>query len=312
MSRKLFGMISSKYSLPYTEQALNSFFENTKLSENDRFILIDNDNSYNLDGSSKPSEDNTFPIELIKNNNPKGFAENGNFFIEQALELEADLFFLNNDIIFTKDWLSPLEVETDSLLSPLSNREVQYVSSVVVQTTSKIMSMFVCANPMQLEQYQGNEAALAAISEAHQKNTQGYWPVYVAPFFAIKMPLNILKQLGFFDTSFGKAGGEDFDYCLRAYLAGFEVRYALQSYLLHFGGKSSWGGAETVAEQTEREKFFRNRFREKWGAKLHDMILLEDKNIFLDNPQIKAEDSQGQLRKVIESLLEGPAPSVKI
>ena len=103
--------------------------------------------------------------------------------------------------------------------------------------------------------------------------------MYVLPFFCVRIPQQVAQAVGNFDERFGKAGGEDYDYCLRAYLAGFSVQFALRSYLLHFGGKSTYSGAESDVEQTAREEKFRSEFRQKWGDGLADLILREQQNV---------------------------------
>ncbi len=288
-------MVSTAASTQYTSHALSSFFRTTTFRAGDSFVLIDNDGS--LGPLPAP-----YPVEIRKNPAPLSFAANANSLIERALAQGADLYFLNNDVIFTNGWLPPLEADVPAILSPMCNREIQYASSVVVAKTSHVSSVFLCPMTMSLEEYLGNEAALEAIAEAHRKTVGGSLRVYVLPFFCVKIPLVILRALGKFDESFGRGGGEDFDYCLRAYLAGFEVRYAVSSFNLHFGGKSSWSGAETGGEQQEREEKFRNVFREKWGDPLFDLILREDSRILTEAEELLREDQSGNLRSVVESL----------
>jgi GT2 family glycosyltransferase len=97
----------------------------------------------------------------------------------------------------------------------------------------------------------------------------------ILPFFCVKIPYAVYSRVGPMDENFGRGSAEDSDYCLRAWLAGFEVRHALQSYVLHFGGKSSWAG-ETKRESEERMKKFRELFEKKWGAALADLVLNEN------------------------------------
>ena len=266
----VFGMVSTANSLSYTLPALESFFRSTPLAPEDHFFLIDNDGSFTTDSARFPC------CEVLRNPAPLGFAANGNQLLERCRERGADLFFLNNDVIFTKEWLTPLLNPDPRILSPLCNREVQYASSVMVMKTSHVASLFVCNVGMTLADYTGNEAALEAIAEANRRQVSGFLRVYVLPFFCVKIPYCVQQAVGRFDESFGTGGGEDYDYCLRAYLAGFEVGYALGSFNLHFGGKSTWAVADAAEEQLAREAQFRAVFREKWGPELHDMILRED------------------------------------
>jgi GT2 family glycosyltransferase len=95
-------------------------------------------------------------------------------------------------------------------------------------------------------------------------------------FFAVKIPYSVYSKVGNLDESFGAGGGEDRDYCIRCYQAGFELRYALNSYILHFQGKSTWRGAETSEQTAARNRFYTGRFRDKWGTALFDVACLND------------------------------------
>src|SRR5204862_2667627 len=91
------------------------------LGENDLFVLIDNDANYR---GSLPAG---APIRVMANDGPKGFAENVNQAIALADERNADVYFLNNDIIFTPQWLDDLaSAADDALVSPFSNGEMQH------------------------------------------------------------------------------------------------------------------------------------------------------------------------------------------
>lgn len=296
---RIFGTITTSASHRYTPYCLRSFFRTTPLAPAERLFVIDNDGNY------EPQPDEAgLPVELVRNEAPRSYAANGNFLIDLALREKGDLYFLNNDIILTEGWIEPLLATDDAVLSPLSNREVQYVSSVMVVKSQKVQDVFMTAVGMKLEDYLEHEKAFDYIAETHRKKTEGSWTVYMVPFFCVKLPYRILSEVGRFDESFGRAGGEDFDYCLRTYLKGFSVRFALKSCILHFGGKSSWSGAETRDEQHEREDFFRSRFAEKWGRKLCDLILFEKHEVLDSVPGAREADKRSELKWVIESLLE--------
>jgi GT2 family glycosyltransferase len=86
----------------------------------------------------------------------------------------------------------------------------------------------------------------------------------------------VYSVVGNLDESFGAGGGEDRDYCIRCYQAGFELRYALNSYILHFQGKSTWRGGETREQTAARNRFYTERFKEKWGTALFDVACLNE------------------------------------
>lgn len=302
-----FAMVTTHGSRNYTPFALRSFFRGTQLQAGEKFFLIDNDSDYESDAAI-----NAFPIVLIRNPAPLGFADNVNQIISRALEENASLVFLNNDIIFPSAWFKPFRSDEPAIASPLSNREVQYASSVHVVKTQSVAKLFVSSMEMKLEDYVGNEAALEAIAEAHRATADGCLSVYVLPFFAVRLPLTVLKTLGHFDTSFGAAGGEDYDYCLRARLAGFDVRYILSSWILHFYGKSSWSGVEDSAARQTREANFKRVFRDKWGEDLFELLLHENLTVIERNRLEHGGQSPVSLRANIVSLLKDRPVKLRI
>lgn len=294
----LFGMISTKSSVNYTAVALRTFFAKTPFLSTDRFVLIDNDQT--LENSFVGN----YPVEILRNKEPKSFSQNGNTLLNLAKEMQASLFFMNNDVAFTDHWIDPLLEEDSAIISPLSNREVQYGASVVVVKSRHVANTFITTMPMSLEIYEENQATIGAIVEAHRKISRDFWRMYVMPFFCIKIPLKVQLGVGLFDESFGQAGGEDYDYCLRAYLSDYEVKVALSSYVIHFGGKSTWSGAETKEEQLSREKVFFERFREKWGGALYNLILKEQDDVLENLPGDRSGNTRESLKGNIEHLMK--------
>lgn len=275
---RLFGMITTKSSAQYTELALQSFFNTTSLESEDKFILIDNDCTYNLSESNS-----TGPIELVRPSYPRGFAANGNFLLERAREYRADLYFTNNDVVFTPNWITPLLDGQDQILSPISNREFRYKSN--------LLDMNIVMGIADLD---GKLDGLNKVAKEHSQRHAGFLKVIALPFFCVKIPLNVSKVVGNFDEEFGLAGGEDYDYCLRAYLAGFSVLYALPSFILHFGGKSSWDSGEEKTKHQQREDHFLRYFEKKWGKTLYHLAMTDDTSATSSDPfvtkMIKSQD----------------------
>jgi len=284
INRRIFGMITTSASAEYTPVAMSTFFKHTPFSERqDEFLLIDNNSSYT--GEIPPY------VKLIRNTAPLGFAANMNQVLIVAKEKMADAFLLNNDLAFTKNWSTQFTTDSTSILSPLSNRELQYDTNILNTRVA-----------MQLDEYLGNEEALDEIVRQHQQQNQTYFNALVLPFFAVRIPFAVIEKVGELDPSFGLGGGEDYDYCLRAHLAGFEIKYALGSYILHFGGKSSWSGAESQKQQLDRELKFKTTFREKWGEKLLDLILNDAESIVSENPELTKALQAGDYKTIITAL----------
>jgi GT2 family glycosyltransferase len=197
----LFGMVHLRSSKSYTKVTLDSFFKNTSLEDNDHLVVIDNDNSF--------SEINFHHDKLIviSNTVPLPFSKNANILISKSLEAKIDLFLLNNDIIFTKNWLSPFEISIRAIRLPVSNAQFQYrYNNLNLQMS------------MKLEQFLGFEKELEEIAETHVQNNQGLKLVHTAPYYCVYIPFTVLSSVGFFDEQFVPAGWEDTDYSVRSYL----------------------------------------------------------------------------------------------
>lgn len=281
---RLFGMVSTEASRLYTPKAVESFFSYTELAEGEKLLLIDNDGSLE---NSKLSGDKR--IEFVKNKTPLSFSENLNASIKRASG--GDVYFLNNDLIFTPNWLDPLLPITDAIATPVSNREFQYIKDGLR-----------CERYLSLEDYLGKERELLTVVDYHRSQRNGLQPVLCLPFFCVKLPAKVYEKLGPLDETFGKGGAEDNDYCLRAYLEGFQVLYALNSYILHFSGKSTWHGAETAEETKQRDNAYLKRFDEKWGLKLRRLAINGDLSVLAEDPNILSALQRGKFREVIIAL----------
>ncbi len=259
----LFAMVTVKNSHHYTSSAIASFFKNTLLKEDDDFLLIDND------GCDLESITNN-RVTKIKNLKPLSFSENVNQAITKSLKNNKNLIFLNNDIIFTQKWFEPLELNLKDVSIPVNNQIFPYKSK--------------CENlklkvTMNLNEFNENYDLLNEIVQIHKiKFKKNYkFQSLLMPFFCFKIPNKILNDVGYFDKSFGKGGGEDIDYRIRCAAKGYEVNFLLDSYLLHFHGKSTWDGGETSNQIDERNKTYTKAFKKKWGEEF-TKIFIERKN----------------------------------
>jgi hypothetical protein len=280
----IFAMVTTRHSHPYTNHALSSLIEHTKLASDDVVILIDNDADYPglpLDCVGK--------VEVVVNEKPRSFAANLNQTLDRAREPKATVVFLNNDLIFSRAWYEPLRVDGPFLLSPLSNAEIQYSEGGLE-----------CKLGMDLHDYLGKEELFREIVRRHRNRSHGYMKVLTFPFFAVKIPYEVYSIVGHLDESFGIGGGEDKDYCIRCYQQGFELRFALNSYILHFQGKSTWRGAETPEETAARDAFYMERFKQKWGSAFFDLLCLNDVSRL--PPDLRQAHDAGDFQQLIERL----------
>lgn len=248
---KYFCMINTERSQKYTYKALESFAKTTKLNEGDKFFLIDNDNTFQhqIEG-----------VNLIKNQTPKSFSENVNQILTQAIKDEVDFVMMNNDVIFTKNWLEPLENST-SIKVPLCNQHI-------TEKTER----FEVSPMMDLEDYVGNEEDLEVISQKiAQQNLKFNQPNLIS-FYCFYLPYSVGSVVGLFDEGF-ENGGEDVDYRLRASQKGYDTQLVSGSYVLHFAGKSTWRGGETKEEIEKRNQKYHQHFVSKWGAEAAKELL---------------------------------------
>jgi O-methyltransferase/8-demethyl-8-(2,3-dimethoxy-alpha-L-rhamnosyl)tetracenomycin-C 4'-O-methyltransferase len=287
----LFGMITTSRSREYTPVALKSFFERTPLKRDDRFILIDNNGDFVL-----PDEVPAERLTVVRHAEPQGFARNANLLLAEARKGQADLFLLNNDLVFTSGWLEPLLSSRRALLSPMSNAEVAYAAGALRMQPA-----------MDLSDYVGHESDLEAIARSHRRTHSGYKLAATAPFFCIKIPRVVYETVGDFDERFGQGGAEDRDYTIRAWIAGIPLEYALESFVLHFQGRSTWRGGETPEEQRQRDAHYLNAFQAKWGASLTQAFVRGDWSPFRSNAKLAEQITQQQFTPVVRYLRSHPS-----
>jgi GT2 family glycosyltransferase len=204
-------------------------------------------------------------VELIHRNSPSGFATNVNLVIREAAAMKCDVVFLNNDVIFTSRWLDPLCVNQRAILVPACNQNFPYQYGPLSLRPT-----------MSWEDYAGHENDLENLAVVHRKDRRFAGVLWRAPrisFFCFRLPFEVYESVGLFDEGFGHGGGEDIDYRLRTHLAGFDVAIALDSYVLHFMGKSTWDSGEAEKSTRAREATYIEHFRSKWGNELAQMFL---------------------------------------
>jgi len=285
-------MISLEASLSYTALSLISFHATVPQSAFSRGILVVLDaepRHVELVSSLERSGDIPSAFwELKVVAGIKGFATNMNLVLSEALANKADAWLLNNDLYFSAGWYESLAILDSCISSPITNRERGY--DVGGWKTAFVMS---------LEDLNGNELVFRLIAEEHARRYKGALQVLALPFACVKITYDVICGVGLLDEAYGPGGGEDYDYCLRAYLKGFSVAYAPGSYILHFGGKSSYDGVEASSQQHARESFFKNYFRERWGDILADVVMEEKFEALQNDPELMMLINEGKHVEVI-------------
>jgi GT2 family glycosyltransferase len=153
--------------------------------------------------------------------------------------------FLDNDAVVTPGWLSRLRWHADAdprvgCVCPVSDR---------------------AAHGQQIPYEGGGDlAALAAFADQRAgvyRRRARYGLLFTS--FCVLVRREVLERIGGFDPRFSPWGFEDDDFSLRARLAGFRTRIALDVFVRH----ESYGGAK---QKRHEELLVRNwrRFAEKW------------------------------------------------
>lgn len=285
----IFGMVTTNRSNHYTVLALESFLEHTPIEASDVFYLIDNDCEFEL-----PEHLNFAQLRILRNRRPTSFAHNMNTVITRALESNAHVVLLNNDLVFTHNWFKPLTEDNTTIISALSNREVQYSTED-----------FSIGSTYTYREYNLNRHLITQLVALHQTRKLGLHRAIAIPFSATRIPYTVLQRIGFLDESFGKAGAEDLDYCLRAHLEGFAVAFAGDTYLVHFGGKSTWDGVETKTERADRTTRYTEHFTRKWGTLLTEVLIRNNPHIINKNPKLREALEQQRHSFIVSTLADG-------
>jgi len=211
-----------------------------------------------------------------------------NLVLSEAFVAGTDAWLLNNDLYFSSGWYESLAVLDSCISSPITNRERSY--DVGSWKTSLVMG---------IDDLVGNEPLFGLIAEEHARRYKGTLQVLALPFACVRIPYEIITRVGLLDEAYGAGGGEDYDYCMRVYLEGFSVAYALGSYVLHFGGKSSYDGVEDYMRQHAREALFKNYFRKRWGDMLADVVMEEKLEVVQNDHALMTLIKEGRHADVI-------------
>jgi len=287
----IFAMVTLKRSHFYTTHAIKSFFKYTEIENEDEFLLINNDNCETAEFSTYSK------INIINNEQPLGFAENVNQGISVAIKKKKNLVFLNNDIILTKNWFHPLKKNEKNISIPSCNQLFKYNSE--------------CGNlklnaTMTFKDFNENYDLLNNIVEQHRKKFKPDQKFQgpLMPFYCFKVPNKILNEVGYFDTMFGKGGGEDIDYRIRCAAKGYEVDWLIDSFVLHFHGKSTWDGGETQDETERKNKIYTEVFKKKWGNEMTQLFITrKDFSNILSNKDLETLFKKGKFGDLIRKLL---------
>lgn len=278
----LYGMVTLKVTNEYANKAVDSFFRNTILKSDDKFVMIDNDGDFKSNWNNNRIDENNF----ILNDKLESFSFNMNILMRMAIQENKDLVFLSNDVIFTPNW-SELLVTDDMTLSVPSCNQTHNLG---------------IPSSLSLDEFNDRYDILNEIS-SKVNNEMKYFQSMLMPFYVCRIPLKILKEVGEYDEMF-VVGGEDVDYRIRCLIKGFNVTYT-PSFLLHFNGKSSWNGVETIKQTKERDFNYKIRFISKWGLDLKDICFINsDPNRVINKYNLNSLILNGDYNNIILTIIK--------
>lgn len=252
----LFCLVSCKVTENYTKLALDSFFKHTKLDKDDLFMFVNND--------ATDSFKNDYPINIYVNNEkPLNWSANFNQGLKIAKEKNMHFVIITNDVLLTKDWFEPLKQKDDMILVPSCNVNFMYKSK-------ELSTNFL----MHYDELVGKEDMLNEIVKFHHVHhpfdkleEKIFTQLYLA-----RVPYKVHNKVGYFDEKF-VMGGEDMDYRIRAAIKGYKTMLSINSFVIHFHGKSSWDGQETVDQELVRRNNYIDYANKKWGEDITEIFI---------------------------------------
>jgi len=204
-------------------------------------VVVDNGST---DGSAEWLDSQT-DIVFVRNADNAGAPRARNQAIARARG--EYLVFLDNDVVVTHEWLHRLlfhaEVDGRSgCVGPLTdraghNQQVAYAGTAAIEDVER--------------------AAADRARDHHRK----YRNQTLMTSFCMLVRRGVVDEIGGFDERFSPWGFEDDDFSMRAALAGFRNRVALDVFVRHdhYGGKKAQVHSELLARNW-------SRFAEKWAG----------------------------------------------
>ena len=210
---------------------------------------------------------------------PESFAGNANLLLAEAKSRGADLFLMNNDLVFTPGWLGPMTADRRALLSPLSNAQL-----------TRHAGTFTTQPLMDLTDYIGYESNVETIGRQHGTESQGYTAVASLAFFCIKIPAAVYSEIGTLRRAVRQ----------RAAARTATTPSARGSRAFRRSSRSAPGSCTSRAsrpgaaprppeQQAQRDTVYTQAFQAKWGAALTYAFIGGDWNLFRADGALAAQ-----------------------
>lgn len=244
--------------LEYTRLAVESLYKYTSNIDFE-FITVNNGSS---DGTKAY-------FESLPNEKKLNFEDNvgGDRAFNEAIKYAEGEYtvFLNNDLIFTENWLENLikVIESDpkiGVVVPVCNSSSNY-------------------QVVQLEYYDTN--MLQEVAKKYNKSDSSKWEERLRlMLYAAIFRTKELKELGGLDEIYSPGGFDDDDLTCRYRRAGYKLILTKDTYLHHYGSITI--GEAYAAILGRNREFFKNKFGyDSWEASHVDFNVID--NIVYDS-----------------------------
>ena len=237
-------IVLSKNQLDYTRLCVESIFKHTTIPF--ELILVDNGSTDGTRAYFNKLAAAHSHVKLILNVDNKGYGGGNNQGISYST---GDLVvIMNNDIIVTKDWIQGLVQALKSnshcgIVGPVSN----YVAAPqLVQDPLYTVD--------QLDTYAVGHKEAYANQTMTVDRVIGY---------CMMVRREVIEAIGGFDLLYEVGNFEDDDFCIRAWLAGYECAVARDVFIHHFGSTTFMNDKSLDYELIYNANFM--KFIGKWN-----------------------------------------------
>lgn len=235
-------LVVSYNALERTRSCLESLRRTADPRHPTEVVVVDNGST---DGSAEWLAEQP-GIQFVRNADNAGAPRARNQAIARARG--EFLVFLDNDVVLTQDWLHRLlfhaEVDGRSgCVGPLTDR-AGHNQAIPYSGTGSIEDVERCA------------------AERARDHHRKFRNQTLMTSFCMLVRRAVVEEIGGFDERFSPWGFEDDDFSMRAALAGFRNRVALDVFVRHehYGGRKAAVHSELLARNW-------SRFAEKWGGR---------------------------------------------
>ena len=216
-----------------TRPCLESLYKNTDVELFDLYV-VDNGSKDETIVFIEEYQKRYPNIKLIKNLQNEGYSKGNNIGLKEALKKDYKYIgLLNNDILFTPDWLNKT-IEAFSLdeqlgaLSPRNNEKTNLTAFNYLNSYKKYLSKF--------------------------KTPIRY---VVTPFFScVIFKRRVLDEIGLFDENYSPAFFEDNDLSFRVLYKGYSLGYCNNTFIFHNHSTTSKNIDKSIFERN-KEYFFK-------------------------------------------------------